>query len=185
VRIAATPCLVVALCLAAAAVWAKPLHGEPPAASSEPSGEGRAVRFRQALPPPLPGWRADEAEEGSGPAALLGGGPSASRRYYALGQADRTVDVEVVADSPLAESLAPLLADPALLAGAPGSAVVGVKGRAALRRLAPGDRTAELSLLLGSRGLVVVRGQGVDGAEEVTAYTEALDFGTLEGLLRP
>lgn len=166
-------------CLAAVKAPAPPLP-EPPA-EAEAGDQG----LRALLPAPLPGWTAGEPEAGSGPGALLGGGPSASRRYRAGSGPEKTVDVEVVAGSALVDSLAPLLADPAPLAGAPGASLVEVGGRKALRRLAPEDRTAEVSLVLAGRTLVVVRAQGVEGDAEALAYARALDLAALEAAVGP
>ena len=96
-----------------------------------------------------------------------------------------TVDVEVAADSPLADSLLPLLDDPSLLAQTPGTVVVEVQGRKALRRLAPAERTAEVSLVLPPRTLVVVRALRVQGDTEALAYAAALDLAAVERLLGP
>lgn len=173
--------LAVAL-LAAGLAAATPLS---PAPGRPAPTEAREDELAARLPAPLPGWTAGEPEAGSGPAALLGGGPSAARRYRAVEASEKTVDLEVATGSALVESLSPLLADSSGAAASPGASVVEVRGRPALLRVSREDRSAEVSLVLRHRTLVVVRALGVDGAAEALAYARALDVAGLEAVLGP
>ena len=60
--------------------------------------EKSADALTKALPAPLPGWEADEAQSSSAGAALFGGGLQASRTYN---KDDHYIEVEIVGDSPM------------------------------------------------------------------------------------
>lgn len=116
-----------------------------------------------ALPPPLPGWRADEAQTQAGGIAILGGA-TASRRYEnAQGQ---YVEIALATDNPLIAQLGLILTNP-MLAGAMG------------RLIRIGDQRAvqthdgEIQMLVDNRILVTVRGNA--SAEARLAYARAID----------
>lgn len=144
--------------------------------------EKQAGRLKEAFPPPLDGWKAEEASGQFAGAAMMGGGISASRHYY-RDDADASVDIEIVTDSPLLQSMAMFLTNPALMAGQPGSKLVRIKGNKGLQKFSAEDRSGEITVMIQSRMLVTVRGSGMDKPDALTAYANALDYAALEKYL--
>ena len=127
-----------------------------------------ADRLAQALPAPLSGWTAGEAEASTAAAALLGGGSQASRRYEnAEGQ---SVQIEVTADSPMVAQLATLMNTPAL---------VGSMGRliriGSQRAIQTSDN--EIQMLVDNRILIGISGDAP--IEAKLAYARAIDLAKL------
>ncbi len=133
-------------------------------------------RLAAALPEPLPGWTAEEAESQAAPAAMLGGGISAQRTYR-KGEAE--VRVSLASDSPLLQGVLMVLSNP-LFATADGGELVRVGRRKAVLRYDLAERAGELQLVVARRFLLSVEGEGVS-RETILAYARAVD---LEALAR-
>ena len=127
-----------------------------------------ADRLARALPAPLAGWKAEDAEANTAGAALLGGGSQASRRYEnAQGQ---TVQIEVTADSPMIAQIATLMNTPAL---------VGSMGRliriGSQRAIQTSDNN--IQMVVENRILVSIVGDAPVDAK--LAYARAIDMAKL------
>ena len=129
-------------------------------------GQRAAANLAAALPGPLAGWTAAEAETSSGGMlGMLGGGTQASRQYSnAQGQ---SVKIEVTADSPLIAQLGMLLTNPATM-GAMGKPIrIGSQ-----RAVQTADN--EIQMLVDNRILVGITGDAP--IEAKLAYARAIDL---------
>lgn len=166
--------------------------------------EKQAENLKDIFPAPLQGWKADMPEVGAAGAMMLGGGVTASIRYYkssakhpdkkmpVYGMEEEDSDdgeeteirLEIVTDSPLLQGMLPLFSNPAL-AGSQGGKVTKVKGYRGILKKQGDDGGAELSLVVANKILVTLRGN--DGATDtdVLAYGNAINYQALEKLAAP
>jgi len=129
----------------------------------------RAGELSGALPEPLTGWSAEDAEIAAMGAAMFGGGTSASRSYS---QDSASVEVQILTDSPMLQSLAMMLNNPMILTSS-GQKLVRVQGNKAALEW-DGDSGAVNVVVLGS---VLVTISGYDCTEDdLMSYAEAVDY---------
>lgn len=128
---------------------------------------------RKLLPEPLPGWSADPPEVQSAAMALMGGGTTLKRAYSKDGA---TVEIEIVANSPMIAMMSAALQNPALLAG-DGAEPYRFKRLRGIRKV-QGEET-EISLLMGGQVLITLRGRGLPDDGALKAYLNALDLPAL------
>ncbi len=133
----------------------------------------RAGEISGALPKPLPGWTAKDAETAAMGAAFLGGGTSASRRYE---KGDAEIEVQIVTDSPMLQAISMMLNNPTLLSSS-GQKLIRVKGNKAA--LEWDGSHGSINVVVGGNVLVTVEGRQCT-QEELTAYAEAVDFDLLK-----
>jgi len=138
----------------------------------------QAAGLKNVFPEPLAGWQAEESSGESAPAAFMGGGISASRHYYVENQ-DKSVDIEIVTDSPLLQSLMMFFTNPAFFASQPGAKLVKIQGQKAVQKFSRQDREGEIDIVIGSRMLVSVKGQAIDNTDDLLAYANAIDYQAL------
>jgi hypothetical protein len=123
-----------------------------------------------ALPAPLAGWTAREAETQAGGAMFLAGLSQAQREYRnAQGQ---TVQVTIMADHPMIAQVAMLLNSPAML-GAVGR-MVRIGNQRALQM-----PSGEIQMVVNNRFLVQIEGSAP--VEAKLAYARAIDLAKLPG----
>jgi hypothetical protein len=128
--------------------------------------------WKAALPGPLPGWSADDAEDTAFAPALLGGGTTVSRRYHKDGD---IVTVSLIADSPVVQGIAAFLAsDVGQLVG--DSRVVVLDGRRLL--YSKGDNAYRT--MVANRVLVKVEGTSGVGDPTLRQYFGAIKFLDIE-----
>ncbi len=133
-------------------------------------GQRAAAGLATALPAPLAGWTAEEAESSAQAAHVFGAGTQASRTYR--NAQDQTVTVRFATDSPMVAQIAVMLTNPTL-AGAMGKLVrVG-----ALRAVQASD--GDLQMVVENRILVTVEGDAP--ADTKLAYARAVDPARLAG----
>lgn len=137
----------------------------------------RAGRIADALPDPLPGWEAGDAETSAVGGSVMGGATGAERRYEKDGAA---VDVQILGDAPMLQAAVMMLKNPMMLS-ASGRELVRVAGRKASLEYDGGDRRGEIQLVVGDSVLVTVTGRGVDRTD-LEAYAGAVDFALIESL---
>lgn len=142
----------------------------------------QAAGLKGVFPEPLEGWQAKDSSGEFAPAAFLGGGISASRNYY-VEDSDREVDIEIVTDSPLLQSMMMFFTNPAFTASQPGTKLVKIGGQKALQKFNPQDREGEINIVIASRMLVSIKSRGSDKPDDLLAYANAMDFGKLEKFL--
>lgn len=132
--------------------------------------EKSADALTKALPAPLPGWEADEAQSSSAGAALFGGGLQASRTYN---KDDHYIEVEIVGDSPMLSQMMVVMTNPAL-AGSMGKSVKIGKQRGIQ------DENGKIMLIINNRFMVSVEGDA-EQADKL-AYAEAVKLEALNEL---
>lgn len=132
--------------------------------------EKSADALTKALPAPLPGWEADEAQSSSAGAALFGGGLQASRTYN---KDDQYIEVEIVGDSPMLSQMMVVMTNPAL-AGSMGKSVKIGKQRGIQ------DENGKIMLIINNRFMVSVEGDA-EQADKL-AYAEAVKLEALNEL---
>lgn len=142
----------------------------------------QAAGLKGVFPEPLEGWQAKDSTGDFAPAAFLGGGISASRHYY-VEDSDRAVDIEIVTDSPLLQSVMMLFTNPAFTASQPDTKLVKIGGQKALQKFNPQDREGEINIVIASRMLLTIKGRGSDKPDDMLAYANAMDFSKLEKFL--
>ncbi|MDY0041184.1 MAG: hypothetical protein RBS57_12800 [Desulforhabdus sp.] len=142
----------------------------------------QAAGLKNVFPEPLAGWQAEESKGEFAPAAFMGGGISASRRYYVENQ-DKSVNIEIVTDSPLLQSVMLFFTNPAFFASQPDAKLVKIQGQKAIQKFTREDREGEISIVVGSRMLVSIKGQAMDNPDDLLAYANAIDYKALEKFL--
>jgi len=136
----------------------------------------------QVFPEPLPGWQAEESSGNFAPAAFMGGGVSASRHYFS-DASGKSVNIEIVTDSPLLQSVMMFMNNPMMMTAEPGSKPIKVKNYKGIQKFPPQGSNGEVNLVLQSRMLVSIKGDGIDNMDEVIAYANAINFKGLEEYL--
>jgi len=142
----------------------------------------QAAGLKGVFPDPLEGWKAKESTGEFAPAAFMGGGVSASRNYY-VEDTDKSVDIEIVTDSPLLQSVMMFFTNPAFSASQPGAKLVKIKGQKALQKFDQQDREGEINIVIASRMLVSIKSRGSNNADDMLAYANAMDYDALEKFL--
>lgn len=127
-----------------------------------------AAGMGAALPKPLPGWTAPEADTSDANMAMMGGGSQVARRYE-NGQGQH-VEIRAIADSPMVAPMAMAMSNPAM-AGSMGKLVrVG-----SLRAIQ--TREGDVQMLVDSRILLMITGDAP--VEAKLDYARAVDVAKL------
>ncbi len=98
----------------------------------------------------------------------MGGGVSASR-HYCVENTDKSIDIEIVTDSPLLQSMLMFFTNPAFAAAQPGAKLVKIKGHKAIEKFSAQQRQGEINSVVASTMLVSIKGQGIDNMEDLMA----------------
>jgi hypothetical protein len=140
--------------------------------------EKKTEVLKKTLPAPLPGWKAGEPSGEQAPLAFFGAGVTVSRHYYTE-SGEKTVDIEIISDSPLLQSMLAFITNPALLAAQPGLKLTRIKEHQAVQKFTSLAKEGEISIVIRSRMLVKVRGAGLEKIDEVLLYAKAIDYDAL------
>ena len=132
--------------------------------------ERGAEALAQALPAPMPGWDAEEAESAAAGAALFGGGLQASRTYN---KGDQYVEVEIIGDSPMLSQMMSIMSNP-MLAGSMGKAIK-VGAQRGIQ-----DENGKIMLIVNNRFMISVEGDAAQA--DKLAYAAAVKLDTLQNL---
>ena len=127
-----------------------------------------AADMGKALPAPLDGWKAQEAEASTAGLGFMGGGSQATRIYR--NGAGQDVQIQVTADSPLLAQMTMFLNNPAI-AGAMGK-LIRVGSQRAIQ-----TNNNEIQMMVNNRILVSITGSAP--AEAKLAYAQAIDIAKL------
>ena len=131
--------------------------------------EAQAAGLSTFLPEALPGWTREDGEATAAPAAMFGGGLSASAVYAR----DRArIEIRLFADNPMVAAMAPMLASPQMMAAA------GEMRRAGRQRYVV-TPDGEIMALIDGRVMAQLSGSGA--LEDKIAYFEAIDFEGVAG----
>jgi hypothetical protein len=135
--------------------------------------QSRADALKKLLPAPPPGWTADAAQSTAVSVAMLGGGVTASRAYH---NGDQRVEVQIVADSPMLQTVAALFSSPLGAIGGMRTVVIGG------RRMSYNDTDHSYTTLVADK--VILRIEGETGTLEPTlkSFIALIDFAEIEKL---
>ena len=140
-------------------------------AASNLMRQSRADGLKKLLPPPPPGWTADAAESTAVSVAMLGGGVTASRVYH---NGVQRVEVQLVADSPMLQTVAALIASPLGAIGGMKTVVIGG------RRMSYTENDRSYMTLVADK--LIVRVEGNSDTPDVTlkSFIGVIDFAAIE-----
>lgn len=142
----------------------------------------KAEALAQVFPEAPPGWQAQKGQAKAMGAEILGGGISASRSYQDA-QGGR-VQIEIMADSPIIQSLAMLLSNPMFAQGGGQNRLIRFKGHKAFIKYS-GDKRAELQALIDNKVLLKVSARRVEEADKVVLeFAQRVDLEKLSQLAR-
>ncbi len=131
----------------------------------------KSEKMKSLLPEPLAGWQAQEANAQAMGTAVFGGGVTVNRKYT---KGAATVEVEIVSDSPVLQSVMMMLNNP-MFAGAGGGTLVKIKGQRAIVKYNKGNHSGDVNIVVAGRFMVTVKGQNVQRADLIT-YAGAVDY---------
>jgi len=135
----------------------------------------QAERLKGLLPEPLSGWTAEEASASAAAMGFLGGGVTASKTYNKEDTGE-SIEIQILTESPLLQTVMMFLTNPAMLAGQPDTKLVRVKGEKALEKFSAKNKEGELSLILEGNTLITVRGSEITNKNILYKYMEKIDF---------
>jgi len=139
----------------------------------------QAEQLKKLLPDSLPGWTAQEATGSAAPMGFFGGGVTASKTYNKKDTGE-SIEIQILTESPLLQTVMMFLTNPAMLAGQPGTKLVRVKGEKALEEFSAKDKEGELSLILEGKTLITVKGSKITDKNILYKYMEKMDFGAIK-----
>jgi hypothetical protein len=135
--------------------------------ASQLIGQKNAESFVALLPAPLPGWKAEKAQNQAVGSSLFGA--STASRSYSNAKGD-TVEVSIIGDSAMIAQFAPMLSNPAM------AAAMGKLVRIGDQR-AVQSQEGDVMMLIAGKFLIQVQGSA-DAASKL-AYAQAVDIGRL------
>lgn len=136
------------------------------------------VRLQQLLPEPLPGWEADPPQAQTAGILTAIAGTNLSRHYARDDGAE--VAISIIADSPMIGMMNMIFASPFLMQASPDTQSFTAQGYRGLIEHAEDSDAWEMKLMIGSRTLIELTGEGLAGAEPLHAYLEAMDLDAIE-----
>ena len=142
----------------------------------------QAEQLKKLFPDALPGWTAEEPSASAAAMGFFGGGVTASRSYTKEDTGE-SIEIEILSESPLLQTVMMFLTNPMMLAGQPDTKLVRVKGQKALEKFSAKDREGEISLVLEGKTLITVRGSEITDKDILYKYMEKVDFGAVKKAL--
>ncbi len=135
----------------------------------------QAGNITKALPEPLKGWEADDAEGVALGGSMLGGAINASRTYT---KDAANISISLTGDSPALQAVM-MMFDNSMMLSMSGKKVKRIKGNKATIDYDKGDMMGEITLVVKKSVMVVVNGSDCT-LEDMMAYTEAIDYTVIE-----
>ena len=133
------------------------------------------------LPEPLAGWTAEEPAAGTGGLAAMIAGTTLTRTYHNEGTGAE-VTITVTADSPLLSMMNMMMTTPMLMQATPSNTPYTYGAfRGILEQ--QGAEATKITLMVGTRILVQVDGNGQTDRQTLEAYLEAMNLQNLEKAL--
>jgi len=133
--------------------------------------QSRADGLKRLLPAPPPGWTADAAEATSVSVAMLGGGITASRAYH---NGNQRVEVQIVTDSPMLQTVAALISSPLGALGGMQTLVIGG------RRMSYNENDRSYMTLVADKVIVRIEGNGDTPDPTLKSFIALIDFAAIE-----
>jgi len=145
--------------------------------ASQLIGQKKGGDLQSVLPQPLAGWEAEEATSQAMGAAMLGGGVTTERRYT---KGSGSVRIQIVADSPLIQSMMMLFTNP-MMAGADGGKLEKISGEKAIVKYNAQQKDGNINIVVANRFLITVEGNDAS-IEDLKAYAGKIDFKKLAAM---
>ena len=137
----------------------------------------KGENLKDYFPQPLAGWKAETAESQTTGAGMMGGGTMASRVYL---KGESRIQIEIVTDSPLMQSFAMMLSNPAF-ATSDGGKMIRIGRQKAVESYDASLHSGDIKMMVGSRFLVTVMGENV-GEADLLDYAKAIDLEKLSAM---
>ncbi len=137
--------------------------------------------FEKVLPSPPWGWKASAPSTTPVVPDILGGGVKVSRVYR--GPKGERVEVSIVSQSPLIQSILSLISSVSLLGQMGHTRLFLYRGEKALERFYPDDRRGELDVVVGGRALVMIKGDNIPRASILMKFLEGMDWDGMLALM--
>lgn len=125
-----------------------------------------------AMPEPPAGWTAAASEQQAGGAFM--GGSMVTRSYTQSGGKGR-IEAQIIANSPMMQGFAAMLANPAVMASQPGMQRVRVGRENAILQWKEASRSGELSLIVG-KAMIRLDGKGLDSSTPLVELMKRFDL---------
>ncbi len=129
------------------------------------------------LPEPLDGWSAKSSKSKAMGAAMFGGGITAERKYV---KGKNNVSIEIVADSPLLQSMMMMFSNP-MYATSDGGKLEKIKRQKAIVKFNPDTNRGDIKIVVAKRFLVTVKGNKTT-LDDLKAYAKAINYKKLKSL---
>ena len=139
-------------------------------------------QLKKAFPEPVDGWNADPVESSGAGMAFFGGGMGLSRDYANTSSNER-VQIQFLANSPLIQSIAMFVQNPALLGSQPGAKLIRMGRIKAVLKFSEEDQRGELSFVVSGSTLVQVTGDNIADPEILVTYAEAIRIDVITEVL--
>jgi hypothetical protein len=136
----------------------------------------RGELFKDLLPAPPSGWKAEDATSQSAGASMFGGGVTAERRYT---KGDSSVTVKIITDSPIMQGVMMMMNNP-MFANADGGKLERIKGQKAVFKNK--DGSGSVNVVVNGALLVQIESSQTSDAD-LRAFASAIDYGKLGELL--
>jgi hypothetical protein len=135
----------------------------------------QAEQLKKLLPDALAGWEAEESTASIGAMGFFGGGLTVSKTYTKEDTRE-SIEIQILTDSPLLQSMMMFLTNPMMSAGQPDTKLVRIKKEKAIEKFSAQRKDGELSVVLEGKTLVTVKGQRITDKEILHEYMEIVDF---------
>ncbi len=126
------------------------------------------------LPPPLDGWQAEPGNSKVTAVSLFGGGLTAERKYH---KEKATVDIAIVTDSPLLQSMIMMFSNPIFAASAGQFELInGHKGIVNFK-----NNRGDINIVVNNRFLVTLNGKNTS-LDDLMNFAESIDLKAISNL---
>lgn len=143
----------------------------------------KAEALGEVFPKDVAGWKAQKVKTEAMGAAMFGVGVSAAQNYRQESGSGR-VEIKIVTDSPLLQSVAMMMNNPMFAQGGQGGRLIRVSGEKALLKEKADDR-AELQTVLDGKVLLEVKVSRAAGAADLAKdFFGKIDLDKLRDLTR-
>ncbi len=135
----------------------------------------QAEQLKKLLPDALAGWEAEEGTASIGAMGFFGGGLTVSRTYRKEDTGE-SIEIQILTDSPLLQSMLMFLTNPMMSAGQPDTKLVRIRKEKAIEKFSAQRKDGELSVVLEGKTLITVKGRRITDKDILYEYMEMVDF---------
>jgi hypothetical protein len=129
------------------------------------------------LPAPLEGWAVEAGDNGTQAAmSMLGGGGTSMQATYKKGK--ESIEIQILANSPMLAMMAMAINNPALMAADPSSSPYRYKRNKGVKKK-EGNNT-EVTLLISGQIMIKLDGENLNDDKVIEAYLDAIDIKKLK-----